>query len=74
MTDLKNMKSSGYLKVVDGSIKHQIMPINFSKIVADLDFSNDGLIIDNTSVVLNGTPLNIKGEITNKAHADIELK
>lgn len=72
-TDMKKFESSGYFKVLDGSISHKKVPLRIKNIVADLDFSNNCLNFKKTGLSINETPITIKGGIDSKANADIAL-
>lgn len=72
-TDLKDFESNGYLKVLNGTIKHKSIPVKISDISAEIDFSNNNVNIKKAGVLINGSPLSAKGSINSKAVADIGI-
>ncbi len=72
-TDLKKIKSSGYLKIADSKIKHKSLPFNISDIKADVDFNNNNIIINSSKMFVNSQPVSVKGKIDNNAFCDLVL-
>ena len=72
-TDMKKFESSGYFKISDGSIAHKLVPVRINKILADIDFSDNGLNIKTAQANVNDTMLSAKGKIDSKANADISI-
>lgn len=72
-TDLKNFESSGFLKVLNGSISHKSIPVEIVNIGADVDFSKNNVNIKKAGAVVNGSAIEAKGTIDSKANADIVL-
>ena len=67
--DINKIKSSGYMKISDASIKAN--GINVKNINSDIDFSNNLVNITNAIGYVNDAPIMIKGKI-NK-NIDIEI-
>lgn len=67
--DLNKIKSSGYLKITDASLKASGIDIN--KINSDIDFSNNIINISNTIGYVNNAPIMLKGKIDK--NVDLEL-
>ncbi len=67
--DLNKIKSSGYLKVSDASVKASGLDVN--NISADIDFSNNTIDILNAVGYVNKAPIMVKGKIDK--NIDIEL-
>ncbi|MBR6126889.1 hypothetical protein IKQ21_04310 [bacterium] len=67
--DLKKIRSSGYLKISDSSIKAS--GVNINNISADVDLSNNTISIANAEGYVNGAPIMLRGKIDNKL--DLEL-
>ena len=67
--DLKKIRSSGYLKISDSSIKAS--GVNINKISADVDLSNNVISIMNAQGFVNDAPIMLKGKIDGKL--DLEL-
>lgn len=72
-TDLKKFKSNGYIKAVNGSITHRIMPVSIKAIEADVDFSKNKVNIKNAGALVNGAKLDLKGTIDSRSNADISI-
>lgn len=67
--DLNKIKSNGYLKISDASIKASGLDIN--NISSDIDFSNNVINIVNAVGYVNNAPIMAKGKIDK--NIDIEL-
>lgn len=67
--DLSKIKSAGFLKIANASIKANGLDIN--KIDADIDFSNNVINIVNAIGYVNNAPIMAKGKIDK--NLDIEL-
>jgi len=67
--DLNKLKSTGYLKVSDASIKSN--GISMHNINSDIDFSNNMINITNAIGYVNNAPIMIKGQV--KKDIDIQL-
>lgn len=72
-TDMKKFKSSGYFKIINGSITHKTLPVNIKSIDTDIDFSNNNVNIKKASALINGAILEAKGKIDEKSVADIKI-
>lgn len=73
-TDMKKFESSGYFKVLNGSVSHKTIPVNIKHIAADVDFSNNSVHIKKAGAIVNGTPIEAKGTLDSKANADIKIE
>ena len=67
--DLNKIKSSGYMRITDASIKAD--GLNINKINSDIDFSNNRINILKAVGSVNGAPIILKGSIDK--NVDIEL-
>ncbi len=67
--DLNKIKSSGFMKIADASIKANGIDIN--KINSDIDFSNNIINISNAIGYVNNAPIMLKGKIAK--NIDLEL-
>ena len=67
--DLKKIKSSGYMKISDGSVKANGLDIN--KISSDIDFSNNVVNISNAVGYVNNAPIMVKGSINKNINIEI---
>lgn len=72
-SDMKRIDSSGYLKIVDASLRHSSLPLTINSIKSNLDFNNNKIKISNTSALVNGSLFNIGGVIDTNANADIKV-
>lgn len=70
--DLKKIKSSGYLKIDNASIKAN--DINVNKICSDIDFSSNEINITNAIGYINNAPIILKGKINNKLNLELLMK
>ena len=67
--DLKKIKSSGYMKVKDASLKAN--GININKISSDIDFSNNFINITNAIGYVNNAPILLKGKISDEINLQL---
>lgn len=67
--DLSKIKSSGYLKIADASIKASGLDIN--KINSDIDFSNNVINIINAIGYVNNSPIMAKGKIDKNINIEL---
>ena len=70
-SDLKSIKSSGYLKVPSASIVYKLYNVAVNDINADIDFANNMVNIRKAGLSVLGQPLKINGVITQDATADL---
>lgn len=70
-SDFKTIRSSGFLRVNNASIVHDLYNVSLNSITADVDFSNNNIRINKSSAKLNGKPITIKGTVDSSASADI---
>ena len=67
--DISKIKSSGFLKLANASIKSN--SVNINKIDANIDFSNNTVNISNAVGYVNKAPITLKGKIDK--NIDLEL-
>ena len=67
--DLNKIKSSGFMKITNGSIKANGLDIN--KITSDIDFSNNVINITNAVGYVNNAPIMVKGSIDKNINIEI---
>lgn len=72
-TNFKNLKSNGKLVISNTNISHKIIPAKINNLNSIIDFSNNKVLIKDTAAVLNGSPFEIKGEITSDTSTNIQL-
>lgn len=72
-SDLKEIKSSGYVKLQNGKINYQLYNASLNNIMADIDFSNNMVNIKNTGLTILSQPLKIYGTIKQNADCDIHV-
>ena len=70
-SDLKTVKSSGYLKVPTAKIYYGTYNIGIDNINADVLLANNNINIKNISFTIFGQPLKVFGTLTQDAVADI---
>jgi len=73
-TDMKKFESDGYFKVLDGSIIHKSIPLKINTILADINFTNNSLNINNAIANINGTEIIAKGFIDSNSNTNIIIK
>ena len=67
--DLNKIKSAGFLKITDASIKSN--SVNINKISSDIDFNGNSINISNAVGYVNNAPIMLKGKIDK--FVDIQL-
>lgn len=67
--DINKIKSSGFMRISDGSIATN--SININKISTDVDFSNNSVSIGNAIGYINNSPIMIKGKIDKEISLEI---
>ncbi len=67
--DLNKMKSAGFLKISDASVKAN--GININNISSDIDFSNNTINITNAVGYVNNAPIMMKGKVDKNIDIDI---
>ncbi len=73
ITNLKNISSSGSLKIMNAYLRHKDIPLNINSANALVDFSDNMIKIKQSDLNVNNQPLKINGIIDNKASADLSL-
>lgn len=72
-SDFKTIQSSGFLKIDNANIVHNLYKVALSSICADIDFSSDEIYIKKSSAKVNGEPISIKGTIDKYANANLSI-
>lgn len=72
-SDFKKIQSSGYLKINDANIIHNLYNVALNSINADIDFSDNRINILKSSAFINSEPISLKGSIDTNANANILL-
>ena len=72
-SDLKEVNSSGYLKVNPSSLKYGLYNLSVDNIVADINLDNNDVNIKNAGFSVLGHPLKLAGTIKSDASADLKL-
>lgn len=70
-SNLKNIESSGYLKIPSASIAYKLYNAAVNNIGADIDFANNVVNIKRAGLSILGQPLKISGSIKQDATADL---
>lgn len=70
-SNLKNIESSGYLKIPSASIAYKLYNVAVNNISADIDFANNVVNIKKAGLSILGQPLKISGSIKQDATADL---
>ena len=70
-SNLKNIESSGYLKIPSASIAYKLYNVAVNNIGADIDFANNVVNIKKAGLSILGQPLKISGSIKQDATADL---
>ena len=72
-SNLKNIESSGYLKIPSASLAYKLYNAYVNNISADIDLANNMVNIKKAGLSVLGQPLSIKGSISHDANADITV-
>lgn len=72
-SNLKNIESSGYLKIPSASLTYKLYNAYVNNISADVDFANNMVNIKKAGLSVLGQPLSISGSISHDANADISV-
>ncbi len=70
----KRISSSGEAELKGASIKVRNMPFSISNINSKINFSDDNIKIEPTKLYVNGTPIELVGNINSSAKVDITAK
>lgn len=73
-SDLKIIKSSGYLKLVEGSISYPKLALLLDKISANLNFDDNKISIKDTFAYLNGSRFAVLGDIYDDSSLSVNIK
>lgn len=69
-----HLSSSGFAEITDASVKGKNIPCKITNINSKINLENDTVTIEPTKLLVNGTPVEIKGTINSSSKADITLK
>lgn len=72
-SNFKTIQSSGYLKIDNANITHELYKVALKSICADIDFSSNKIDIKKSSALINGEPITVNGSINKNANADINV-
>lgn len=72
-TNLKNIQSQGKLNIKNAQIQHKSIPLKITGINAMMDFSNDTVKINQSNILVNNEPLNIKGIVHSDTTGEITI-
>jgi hypothetical protein len=62
-SDFKKLKSSGNLKIVNATVKYNSLPYSVDNINSIVNLNNNKILIENTSLKINQTPVIITGNV-----------
>ncbi len=72
-SDMKTVKSNGFLKVPLAQLYYGLYKIGIDNIKADLNLANNNININNISLSVLGQPLKIFGTLSEEAFADLHI-
>ena len=72
-SDLKNITSTGHLKVPSASLLYGLYNVSVNNINADVDMNNNNINIKNLGFSVMGHPLKAVGTISSDAIADLKI-
>ena len=72
-SDLKTIKSSGYLNIPNADVYYGLYKIGVDKINADIKLDNNNININNIGFTILNQPLKLYGTITSDAVSDLHL-
>lgn len=72
-TNFKKLKSTGSILIKDGSFVNTKTNIGIKNIIVNIILDNNILNIKDTSLLINGSQLDIKGSIDTKSNTDIKI-
>ena len=72
-TDFKTMTSSGRLSLVKGTLNHKSIPLKITEINADVDFDDNEVKINQSSLLVNNQPVKLNGKIDKNAWGNLSL-
>lgn len=66
-----SLSSAGVAEIIDASVKGKKLPCSISGINSKINFANDSIKIEPTKLLVNGTPIELRGTVNSSAKADI---
>ena len=72
-SDLKQVNSSGYLKVIPSSLKYGQYNLSIDNISADISLENNDINIKDAGLSIMGNPLKLVGSIKSDSMTDLKL-
>ena len=72
-SDLKTVKSNGYLKIPNADVYYGLYKIGVDKINADVSLANNNIDIKNIGFTILNQPLKLYGTVTSDAVSDLHL-
>ena len=72
-SDLKTVKSNGYLKIPNADVYYGLYKIGVDKINADVSLANNNINIKNLGFTILNQPLKLYGTVTSDAVSDLHL-
>lgn len=66
-----SLSSSGIAEIIDASVKSKELPCSISGISSKINFANDSIKIEPTKLLVNATPIELRGTVNSSAKADI---
>lgn len=72
-SDLKTVKSSGYLKIPSADVYYGLYKIGVDNINADVKLNNNNININNIGFTILNQPLKLYGTVTSDAVSDLHL-
>ena len=71
-SDFKTLKSNGVAKVINAKLSHYALPYAIDNVNANLNLSNNKIIIENAQALVNSTPVKLSGFVNEDV--SVELK
>ena len=59
VSDFKTLKSNGLAKVINAKLAHSALPYSIDSVNANLNLSNNKIIIENAQALVNSTPIKL---------------
>lgn len=72
-SNMKNLESSGYLRVANANINHGLYKVSINNINSDVSFDNNMVDIKNAGFLILGNPLKLYGTIKQDSSVDISV-
>ena len=72
-SDLKTVKSNGYLRIPNADVYYGLYKIGVDKINADVSLANNNINIKNIGFTILNQPLKLYGTVTSDAVSDLHL-